>query len=237
MALAKFDRYITSTSSGATVPNASVQVSVASLGVPASLFSDREGLIPADNPFPADNNGRATFYYAADRYNMTVTGGGFSVNYTDIVAVPSDGIAEDSRVTAVEDDLANTNNIVGQLGANVGTLTSGVVTLENTKAETTVTDSLDQRVSTIESSGVDQVAELDTRLTDVEVDLTNTNTSVAALGSQVGSLNSSVTVLENTSATTTVTNALDVRLTDVEDDLTKTNTSVAVLGLSLINIS
>ena len=89
MALGKFDKYITSTDSGATVPSASVQVNIASSGLPASLFSDREGVTPITNPVAADANGRVVFYVAPDRFNMTATSGGFNVGYTDITVYPS----------------------------------------------------------------------------------------------------------------------------------------------------
>lgn len=88
MALGKFDKYITSTDSGATVPSASVQVNIASTGAPASLFSDREGVTSITNPVPADPNGRVVFYVAPGRFNITATSGSFSVDYTDIIVYP-----------------------------------------------------------------------------------------------------------------------------------------------------
>ena len=199
MALGKFDKYITLTTSGATVPGASVQVNIASTGAPASLFSDREGVTSITNPVPADPNGRVVFYVAPDRFNMIATGGGVSVNYTDIIVVPGDEIATQEQVSGIQDDITNTNSSVAALGSQVGSLNSSVTVLENTSATTTVTNALD------------------TRLTDVEDDLTSTNSSVGVLGSQVGSLNSSVTVLENTTVSTSNFNDLEQRVTDLEN--------------------
>ena len=120
MALAKFDKYITSTTTGATVPSASVQVNRSSTGQPASLFSDREGNNQITNPTTADPNGRATFYYEADRYNITASSGGFSVDYTDVVAYPApeekaDTSYVDSEISDLDVRVASNTSAISSL--------------------------------------------------------------------------------------------------------------------------
>ena len=83
MSLAIYDKYITRTDSGETIPSATVQVNIPGGGL-ASLFDARVGGSPVANPFPADSNGRATFYLAEGRYNITATSVEGSVVYSDV---------------------------------------------------------------------------------------------------------------------------------------------------------
>ena len=86
MALSIFDRYITKTDSGETIPSAIVTVNIPNGGGLASLYSDRAGTISESNPFTADADGRATFYLDEGRYNITADDGVNPViNYSDVL--------------------------------------------------------------------------------------------------------------------------------------------------------
>lgn len=86
MTLSIFDRFITQTESGETIPSAVLTVNNtgASTGL-ATLWQDRDGTIPAGNPITADVNGRVQFYAEPDRYNMSATYSGGSISYPDIL--------------------------------------------------------------------------------------------------------------------------------------------------------
>jgi hypothetical protein len=79
------DRFITSTTSGETIPSATVTVTDSvTLGL-ADLYDDIDGATPVDNPLTADSNGRITAYLKAGRYNLTATSGAFTTEYNDVV--------------------------------------------------------------------------------------------------------------------------------------------------------
>lgn len=79
------DRFITSTTSGETIPSATVTVTDSvTLGL-ADLYDDIDGATPASNPLTADSNGRITAYLKAGRYNLTATSGAFTTEYNDVV--------------------------------------------------------------------------------------------------------------------------------------------------------
>ena len=78
MALARYSSASFSTSSGVAVAaNADVEVRRASDNGLANLFEDRDGLVPMNNPFQADAQGRFSFCVAgfAEGYNITVDDG------------------------------------------------------------------------------------------------------------------------------------------------------------------
>lgn len=81
--LSIYDRFITSTTSGEVIADAEVTVNIAGGGL-ASLYEDSAGTIPVDNPFPAPT-GRAQFYLAAGRYNISATNGVDSVSFPDVL--------------------------------------------------------------------------------------------------------------------------------------------------------
>lgn len=89
MALQIYDKHITLTNSGETVPSATLQVNNtgASTGL-ATLWQDRAGTIPAANPFTADSLGRVQFYLESGRYTMLANYTGGSISYPDVTIGP-----------------------------------------------------------------------------------------------------------------------------------------------------
>lgn len=89
MALQIYDKHITLTNSGETVPSATLQVNNtgASTGL-ATLWQDRAGTIPAANPFTADSLGRVQFYLESGRYTMLANYTGGSISYPDVTVGP-----------------------------------------------------------------------------------------------------------------------------------------------------
>lgn len=67
----------------------SVSVTLADLGSPATLYTDREGVTPLANPCETDADGFVRFYAAADRYNIIATKGSLSRTWLDVELVPS----------------------------------------------------------------------------------------------------------------------------------------------------
>lgn len=62
---------------GNVLPFASIEVRSESVGSPlATLFSDRDGLVPLGNPFQADNTGYARFFVTPGLYQITATANG-----------------------------------------------------------------------------------------------------------------------------------------------------------------
>lgn len=79
MALAKWERTITD-KQGNVMPRAWIDVRIETgsvidvTGMPrASLFTDRDGLVPLGNPFQADADGNAIFYAAGAAHRVEVT--------------------------------------------------------------------------------------------------------------------------------------------------------------------
>ena len=73
MALPIWQRTIT-TEAGDIVPGAEVEVVNEATGLPADIFSDREGNTERSNPFFATSKGFAQFYAAPGEYRITATG-------------------------------------------------------------------------------------------------------------------------------------------------------------------
>ena len=73
MSLPIWQRTIT-TETGDIVPGAEVEVVNEATGLPADIFSDREGSTERSNPFFATSNGFAQFYAAPGEYRITATG-------------------------------------------------------------------------------------------------------------------------------------------------------------------
>ena len=61
---------------GDVVPGAEIEVVLESTGLPAAIFSDRNGNVPMGNPFFTGPDGFAQFYAAAGEYRITATGPG-----------------------------------------------------------------------------------------------------------------------------------------------------------------
>ena len=59
---------------GNVVPNATIEVRLESTGALATVFLDRDGDSPGDNPFTANAEGFAQFYAAPGEYRITATG-------------------------------------------------------------------------------------------------------------------------------------------------------------------
>lgn len=87
MGFSIYDRYITETISGATVPNAIATVNTAGGGL-AEIWTDIAGTTPLTNPATADSAGRLTFYAAPGRYDVAVSYVGGSINYYDVLIAP-----------------------------------------------------------------------------------------------------------------------------------------------------
>lgn len=58
---------------GNVVRGASVRVTLPGSSTLSALTTDRAGLVPLDNPFPADDDGFARFYVDQGRYDVRVT--------------------------------------------------------------------------------------------------------------------------------------------------------------------
>ena len=84
MPLSIYDKSVTSSESGETIPGAIVEVKNES-NQNAQLYSDKAGLNPISNPVTADANGRVTFYAEVGRYNITATSTEGVVTYDDVV--------------------------------------------------------------------------------------------------------------------------------------------------------
>ena len=83
MALAVWQSTIVNRS-GDVQPNAQVEVRLESSGALAAIYADRDGNIPLDNPFNADENGFARFYAAGGAYKITASLGSFSQTYRHV---------------------------------------------------------------------------------------------------------------------------------------------------------
>ena len=92
MPLSIYDKFITKTDSGETVPSVSVEVRNQN-GSLATIYSNADGSTQIPNPTTSDSNGRVTFYAAAGIYDVTATGGGDTVVYNDEgVLSPQDNV-------------------------------------------------------------------------------------------------------------------------------------------------
>jgi hypothetical protein len=113
MAIAIYDKFITLTESGATVPSAVLSVNNtgdAGTGL-AALWQDLAATIPAANPFTADSLGRVQFYLEANKYTMQATSVSGVVDYPNVV-VSAETVDADETVynsTTVGDYLDNQN--------------------------------------------------------------------------------------------------------------------------------
>src|SRR5690606_15854429 len=83
MALAVWQSTIVN-QSGDVQPNAQVEVRLESSGALAAIYADRDGNIPLDNPFNADENGFARFYAAGGAYKITASLGSFSQTFRHV---------------------------------------------------------------------------------------------------------------------------------------------------------
>ncbi len=84
MALEIYDKFITQTDSGETIPNATVSIFGSGGGL-APLFNDKNGSSTASNPFNADENGRVKVYLESGRYNVIAVSGNESITYNDVL--------------------------------------------------------------------------------------------------------------------------------------------------------
>lgn len=106
MALSIYDKFITQTDSGETIPLATVQVNTTGVGAGlASLYDARTGGSLLTNPLNADADGRITFYVEPGRYTITATYGGGSITYSDVIVDPEDINSTTYRSTTVGDYL------------------------------------------------------------------------------------------------------------------------------------
>ena len=85
MTLAIYDKFITKTDSGETIPSATVSIYNAETAALAVLYTDIDGTTPAGNPVTASASGRVQVYMKAGRYNITAVSNGSSVNYPDVL--------------------------------------------------------------------------------------------------------------------------------------------------------
>lgn len=86
MALGRYDKTITATSTGQAVPGAIVTINNKppnGTGL-ASLFTDRAGSVSAGNPVTADALGRVRVYLKAARYDVSVTSTSGNTDYEDV---------------------------------------------------------------------------------------------------------------------------------------------------------
>ena len=208
MAIAKFDRTVTLQNSGAVAESAEVLITTLQ-GSQATLYSNLGATTTIDNPITTPADGRVSFFIEEGSYNITVTYSGVSTSYNNIPIYPDPAEKADS------DDL-------GSLGAVVGGHTSDIATLQNTKVDTSTFNSLEQRV------------------TDVESDVSTNSTNLGTIGAVVGGLTSDVTTLQNTTVDITTFNLLSGRVDDTESDistletgLSSTNTQLGSLGATV----
>ena len=97
--LARWQRTIAD-NAGNVLPNASIEVRREVPGQPlVPLFSDRDGLVPINNPFNADADGFVAFHAAGGVYQITATSGAFSRTWRYV------GIGAAAEFDAVGDTL------------------------------------------------------------------------------------------------------------------------------------
>lgn len=106
MARAIYDKFISKTDSGKTIPGATVRVNAVTSGEPlADLYDSLIGGSTVGNPSVADANGRVTFYLEAGRYTFTITAAGETVTYNDVV-ISGVGLSEIDASNVVSGVLA-----------------------------------------------------------------------------------------------------------------------------------
>ena len=79
--------------SGVPIDTATITVYLTGTETLASLFSDKSGAVPKDNPFDTDDVGRFSFYAADSRYDIKISKAELA-DYTlqDIQLIDSDSI-------------------------------------------------------------------------------------------------------------------------------------------------
>lgn len=93
----KYTNTVLSTISGLPVANATVSVTSATTGLPATLYSDN-GTTTVGNSVTTDANGMFSFYAADGRYNLLITGRG-------IAAIPINDVLLEDPATPLAQDL------------------------------------------------------------------------------------------------------------------------------------
>lgn len=141
MTLAIYDRFITKTDSGETIPSATVSIFNAESGSLATLYADIDGATPAGNPVTASANGRIQVYMSPGRYNVFAVSAGASINYPNVV-VGADASTTDLTVngesTNVETYLNRVNldfSSVAEMKANA----QGLINVAGQKVSTGAT--------------------------------------------------------------------------------------------------
>lgn len=140
-----FDKFITKTESGETIPGASVYVTDPN-GVVVNLYVNRlgtstvlypSGLLP--NPITADIDGRVTFYINPGRYNIAATSIDGTVYYYDVLISPEDPVRLQDIIgdVIVVDDFSDLVSLAVLPGQIVQTTchTSGTVGAQRYKAK------------------------------------------------------------------------------------------------------
>jgi len=103
MAIAIYDRFITKTTSGQTIPGAIVSVknTAENGGGLVDLWVNIEGTLAADNPFTADTNGRAQFYVEEGTYDIQAASVDGVIDYPNVVVL-SGSASDESAFSTVE---------------------------------------------------------------------------------------------------------------------------------------
>lgn len=103
MALEIYDKFITQTDSGETVPNATVAIYGNGGGL-SPLFNDKNGSSTASNPFTADINGRVKVYLESGRYTVIASNGNEVITYNDVLIAFSESDLDLSSYGALASD-------------------------------------------------------------------------------------------------------------------------------------
>jgi len=123
MAYSIYDKFITRTDSGETIPGASVSVYEFG-GALAAIYARRDGAPTIDwpsgqmdNPLPADADGRIQFYAAPGRYNISATSDGDTIAYPDVLILDEPSAIAGELASRVQfvDSIADLTALTGMV--------------------------------------------------------------------------------------------------------------------------
>lgn len=124
--LSIYDRFVVSATSGAVLAGSTVTVNNVG-GALASLYSDIDGVTPVANPYSTGPTGRAQFYLAPGRYNITASNGVETLSYPNFLV--GSELIDGVRTLPTFADLATTSMQVGQVFRTVGHTIAGLGSL------------------------------------------------------------------------------------------------------------
>lgn len=111
---------------GNVVPGASIEVRKEIAGLPlASIYSDRSGSTPMDNPFLADADGFAYFHAGGGAYQIIATSGGFQRTENYVALGNASEVDDVVNLSEEDQELAGGARVTPK---DLGTMTTGTLT-------------------------------------------------------------------------------------------------------------